>query len=79
MSEVTIYRFTMYDITADAPKKSSRWATREAIARVNGNVLEETAVEVEASVVRSDVDGMTTRGFNPNGPSGFQKVELAGI
>jgi hypothetical protein len=78
VSKVTIYRFTKYDITTDAPRQSSRWATREAIVRVNGNVVENTAVEVEASVVVSDVDGMTTRGFNPKGPSGFQKVVLAG-
>jgi hypothetical protein len=78
MNKVTIYRFTMYDITADAERKSSRWATREAIAHVNGNALEDTAIEVEASVVKSDVNGMTTRGFTPTGPSGFQKVPLAG-
>jgi len=79
MDKVTVYRFTKYDITTDQPQKSTRWATRKAIDRVNGTVLENTAVEVDASVVGSEIEGMTARGFDPHAQRGFQTVVGTGL
>jgi len=46
-STVTVYYFTMYDIRTDEEVKSKRPATRDAIFRVCGTILEETAEEVD--------------------------------
>lgn len=73
MSKVTIYRFELYDITTDGNRKSHRWATREVIERLRGTVLEDTATEVDASAVASDIQGMTARDFNPHPRTGFQR------
>jgi hypothetical protein len=74
LSKVTIYRFRLYDITTDGNRESRRWATREAIERIGGEVLEDTATEVEASAVATDIDGMTVRGFDPHPRTGFQRI-----
>jgi hypothetical protein len=74
LNKVTIYRFRLYDITADEPHTSRRWATLEAIERIHGEVLEDTATEVDAAVVSSDIPGMTERSFNPHPRVGFQKI-----
>ena len=66
MSNVTIYQFELYDITIDGNRRSRRWATRQAIERLRGNVLEGTGTEVDASAVDTDILGMTARDFNPN-------------
>jgi hypothetical protein len=66
MSKVTVYQFTKYDISVDGNRKSRRWATREAIERVGGDVLEDTATEVEAFAVASDIEGMTVINFDPH-------------
>lgn len=79
MNKITIYQFTMYDISTDAEVKSRRWATREAITHANGTILEETATEVEETKVRSDIEGMTTRGFSPKHQPGLLRVPLSGI
>jgi hypothetical protein len=72
MSKVTVYRFTIYDVANDESRKSRRWATRAAIEWAHGHVLEETAIEVDASALGGEVAGMTERDFNPHKRSGFQ-------
>jgi CRISPR/Cas system-associated endoribonuclease Cas2 len=72
MSKVTVYQFTKYDISVDGNRKSRRWATREAIERVGGNVFENTATEVDHSVLSKEIDGMTERNFDPHPRTGFQ-------
>ena len=72
MSTVRIYQFTIYDISNDNLKKSRRWGTREAIARIGGSVLEETGVEVDASVLGRQMDGLSEIGFNPRAHTGLQ-------
>jgi hypothetical protein len=47
LPRVTVYYFTRYDIRTDEELRSKRPATREAIFRVCGNILEETAEEVD--------------------------------
>ena len=72
MPTVTIYRFKKYDISSDEYQKSRRWATLEAIARIGGEPLEDTAL-VDAAVLGREIDGMTDRGFDPRSRSGFQR------
>jgi hypothetical protein len=72
VSKVTVYRFRVYDITTDENRASRRWATRDAIERVRGGVLEDTATAVDSSVVGGEIDGMTERNFDPHRNIGFQ-------
>ena len=64
----TVYRFQTYDIINDVMKTSQRWATREAVERVCGEIVGE-GVEVDNSVLGREVDGMTERGFDPTPPN----------
>lgn len=72
LGKVTVYRFKKYNIAMDMSQESRRWATREAIARVFGEVLEDTAIEVDEAYLSSDEPGMTASAFNPEAFSGFQ-------
>ena len=73
MPTLTIFRFRKYNISSDENQISRRWATREAIARIGGEPFEDTAVEVDASLLGREIDGMTDRGFDPRSRSGFQR------
>jgi hypothetical protein len=78
VAKVTVYRFTKYDISVDNNTKSRRWATREAIERVGGEVLEDTATEVDPVFLGDEIDGMTERNFDPHRRTGFPtQVEVA--
>jgi hypothetical protein len=80
MSNVTIYRFEVYDIITDGLRPSRRWATKEAINSIQGSkMLEDTAVEVDASVVGGEIPGMTEIGYRPNAHSGFQTQVYPGL
>jgi len=72
VSTITIYRFRLYDVSTDESRTSRRWATREAIKGVGGEVLEDTAIEVDASVLGGEIEGMTARNFDPAPRVGFQ-------
>jgi len=50
----------------DEMRKSRRWATRDRIEWLHGQVLEETAVEVDSFLVGRDIEGMTARNFDPH-------------
>jgi hypothetical protein len=76
MSKVKVYRFTVYDITTDENRRSRRWATREAIERAHGDVLDDTVTEVDSSVLGDEIDGMTARDFDPHPRTGFQRQVL---
>ncbi len=66
MSKVTIYQFRTYDITNDEYRISHRWATMDAIKNIaRGDAIESSAMEVDKSVVLSDIHGMTVRGWMP--------------
>lgn len=69
MSSVTIYRFTIYDISRDEHVTSRRWGTRDGIAAVCGAVLEDTGAVVDASAVGGEVEGLTVRDFQPQARS----------
>ena len=72
LSTVVIHQFEKYDISTDGYTKSRRMGTAEAIERIGGRVIPNTAVEVPASSVNSDIQGLTDRNFNPNPQQGFQ-------
>jgi hypothetical protein len=73
MSKTLVFRFHTWDITNDIFQKSARWATKEAIEKVSGEVISD-GVEVDEAYLGHEVDGMTARGFDPRNPplSGFQ-------
>jgi hypothetical protein len=77
LSKITIYQFTIYDVANDECRKSRRWATREAIEWLRGTVLEDTATQVDSSVVGAEIAGMTARGFEPRRRTGFQQQVTA--
>jgi hypothetical protein len=65
MAKVRIHRFRLYDINSDSYRISRRWATRDVIEALGGDLIEEPAVEVDASVVCSDIEGMTVPDYTP--------------
>jgi hypothetical protein len=71
-SRVTVYRWSKYDIGTDTEKTSHRMGTREAVARCRGTVIEDSGVEIDASLLGDEVDAMTSRNFNPNWAAGEQ-------
>jgi hypothetical protein len=71
MAKVTVYQFTNYDMSSDNMIKSRRWGTREAIAFIKANILEETAVQVDDSTLGRQVPGLSEIGFNPHTVKGF--------
>lgn len=73
MAKVTIYRFQLHNSQTDEIVTSRPWRTAEAIKEIAGrHVLKATAVEVDDSVIRSDIHGFTVRDFDSHPHSGFQ-------
>jgi hypothetical protein len=66
MSKVTIYQYMVLDPNHAEWRKSQRWGTREGIESFGdfAEILEDTAVEVDASAV--DSLGFTTLDFDPH-------------
>ena len=69
-----VYRFHTWDIANDCFQQSRRWATKEAIERVGGEIKSE-GVEVDDSLLGQEVEGMTARGFDARNlpSSGFPR------
>ena len=66
MSNVTIFRFDVYDTGVDGMVRSRRWATREAAEQIaHGIVDEATAVEVPRAFLMGEIPGFTAIGFDP--------------
>jgi len=63
MATVTVFQFTVYDVTTDENRLSRRMATREAVEWARGHVIEDSAREVDAAAVGREVAGMTDRDF----------------
>ena len=73
MSKVTIYRFHVYDIGNDEYQKSRRWGTLEAITKLCGDPIMDTATEVDAAVLGREIAGLTERDFDPCRRTGFPR------
>lgn len=71
----TVFRFQTWDIANDRFQVSQRWATKESIERVRGEIIS-GGVEVTDSYLGAEVDGMTARGFDAQNPpqTGFQRT-----
>ena len=65
MPKVIIYRFRLYDIATDEYVPSRRWATMETIRRIGGEAFDDTATEIDDSLLSHDLPGMTDRDFKP--------------
>ena len=65
MNKVTVYQYIVLDPYRIERRKSRRWGTREGIESLKdfAEILESTAIEVEASAV--DSSGFTQLDFNP--------------
>jgi hypothetical protein len=73
MSTIKVYQFRMYDASNDEMRKSRRYATRERIDWLRGEVIEGTGVEIDATLLGSEVEGMTARDFDPHRQTDFQR------
>jgi hypothetical protein len=65
MATVKIHRFRLYDINSDSYRMSRRWATRDVIELLGGEIVGSPAIEVDASAVSSDIEGMTILDYDP--------------
>ena len=65
MATVNVHRFRLYDINSDSYVVSRRWATRDVIEKLGGEIVGSPAIEVDASAVASDIDGMTPPDYDP--------------
>lgn len=54
MNKITVFYFKCYDIQSDEMIRSKRPATLEAIKRCNGTPIQESAQEVDSSVLDSE-------------------------
>ena len=75
MAKVTIFQYEVYDQLADKPKIARRWGTREAIEseQVGIGRAVEPGIEVDDSIVESDIRGFTADGFIPYKVVGMHK------
>jgi hypothetical protein len=71
MATVKVYRVIFYDMQTDEFSFSRRMATEKGAARMHGDIVENTAVEIDASQLEPGEE-WTPRGFNPRQQIGFQ-------
>jgi hypothetical protein len=63
-----VFRFRMWDVANDRFTLSSRWATRERVDQIGGEVVG-GGVEVNDEYVGGEIAGMTVCGFDPHDPT----------
>lgn len=51
MTRATVYRYRWYDVSTDSNDVRPMRGTREAIDRISGEIIEESAEEVDASLL----------------------------
>ncbi len=66
MEKVQAFQFTKYDIMSDTRRLSRRYGTIEAINKIGGEVILESAIEINVSDLESDFYGLTKIGFEPS-------------
>jgi hypothetical protein len=62
-----VYPFRMWDVDNDCFRQSSRYATKERIERMGGEIIGKP-VEVDDNVLGQEIEGMTNRNFDPRPP-----------
>ncbi len=71
--KLRVYRWHLYDGASDEMRVSRRLATPEGIERVGGEIYPgDPGVEVDASDVGAEVEGMTVRNYALPRSVGFQ-------
>jgi hypothetical protein len=71
MAKVTVYQVRFYDFQSDGISFSRRMATVKGAARMHGDIVEDSGVEIDASQLEPGEE-WTPRGFNPHQRSGLQ-------
>jgi hypothetical protein len=62
--KIAVHRFQVWDPIGDTMKTSSRYATFDAIKEIaHGFPVAGTEILIEASELKSDVEGMTAKGY----------------
>jgi hypothetical protein len=62
--KISVHRFQVWDCISDAMKTSTRYATVDAISNTaHGVVVPGTEILIEASELKSDVEGMTAKDY----------------
>jgi hypothetical protein len=62
--KIAVHRFQVWDSVSDTMKTSSRYATIDAIKETaHGVPVPGTEILIDASEVKSDVEGMTAKGY----------------
>lgn len=51
---VTVYNFEVYDHTVGEMKALFRWSTRERIERIQGRIIEASAVDIDERLIDDD-------------------------
>lgn len=70
-SKVTVYQVRFYDIQTDEFRLSRRMATIRGAERMGGEILVDTAVEIDSADLETDAE-WTPRDYNPLRSTGFQ-------
>jgi hypothetical protein len=72
MVSAEVFSFRKYDIVRDEYHTFLRWGTRDAIAALEGLVMEGQSIMVDPAVLGREITGTTERNFVPNPRTGFQ-------
>jgi hypothetical protein len=67
--KIAVHQFQVWDCISDTMKTSTRYATIDAISNTaHGVVVPGTEILIEASDLKSDVEGMTVKNYVPLTP-----------
>jgi hypothetical protein len=48
MPKVRVYKVKVYDVTTDESRVSRRWATEKGAAKMHGEIIGESIIEIDA-------------------------------
>ena len=75
MALVEVYQYEVWNVVTDRYQSSDRWGTPEVIKKIPGSrMIRSRSVEIDDSLLHSDMEGMTPKGYNPIAPGGFQST-----
>jgi hypothetical protein len=66
--KISVHKFQVWDSVSDSMKSSTRYATVDAIRNTaHGVPIPGTEIQVEASELGGEIEGMTSRNYVPDG------------
>jgi hypothetical protein len=65
MATIIVHRFQVWDVTSDQMRTSSRLATVEAIKNIAHGEPMGPPIEIDASELSGEIEGMTARNYTP--------------